>query len=360
MKISFVRFTRSNYAAVSALSFSQLVFVLLVSTSVLFSGKLYSQSDSDTLSKVKKRGIVVCGLNSGLRGFATANSLGDYSGLDADFCRAVASAIFDDPTAVEFVPLTSSERFKVLVSGKIDLLARNTTWTMSRNIEYGEFVGVNYYDGQGFMVPKSAGIRSALELGNKRICVTEDSTTDLNAQDFFKTGRMRYRPVYFDTNAAMTAAYNNNGCDAVTSDRSALAATRSRLSKPDAHLVLPEIISKEPLGPMVQKGDAVWANIVRWSLHCMVNAEEMGISSANIRKFRKTSSPAAQRLLGQTGDFGSMLGIDDKWCANIITHIGNYAETYERNVGENTALGLARGVNRLWTNGGLMYAPPIR
>jgi len=327
-------------------------FLALFSTSV--------RSESATLAQVKERGAVKCGLNSGLKGFAQPNSLGDYSGLDADFCRAVASAVFNDPTAVEFVPLSSSERFNAVASGSIDVLARNTTWTMSRNVDYGEFVGVNYYDGQGFLVSKRSGIRSALELSNKLICVEKATTTELNAIDFFSVAKMRYRPVYFDSNESIKLAYDNGECAAYTSDRSALAAARATLKRPDAHLVLPEVISKEPLGPMVPKGDSTWANLVRWSLNCMINAEEMGITSANIAQYANSSNPAEQRLLGTVGNFGEQLGISSTWCANIITHIGNYAESYERNVGENTALGLARGVNRLWTDGGLLYAPPIR
>ena len=326
--------------------------------SIVFSGVLYSQSA--TLAQVKERGVVACGVNSALKGFSQPNSLGDYSGLDADFCRAVASAIFNDPTKVEFVPLTSSQRFDALSFAYIDLLARNTTWTMSRNIEHGEYIGVNYYDGQGFMVPKRSGIRSALELDNKGVCVLKDTTTALNAEDFFKVGKMRFKAVFVQSNEESVEAYRSGRCVAVTGDRSALAAGRAELERPDAHLVLPEIISKEPLGPVVRTGDSTWANLVRWSLNCMINAEEMGITSANVGKASKNATPAVQRLLGLTGEFGSTLGISNQWCANIITHIGNYAESYERNVGENTALGLSRGVNRLWTDGGLIYAPPIR
>ncbi len=339
------------------------VGALLISVStVLFSSAAPAQSNvqSNTLQEVKSRGKVVCGLNKGLKGFAEANSLGDYSGLDSDFCRAVASAVFNDPKAVEFVPLTAGERFDALTAGQIDLLARNTTWTMSRNIEYGEFIGVNYYDGQGFMVSKRSGIRSALELDNKGICVIKDTTTELNAIDFFKVSKMRYRPVYFDTNAEINRAYEGGQCAAMTTDRSGLAATRATLSRPDAHLVLPEVISKEPLGPMVRAGDANWGNVVRWTLNCMINAEEMGITTSNVSRSAARATPAAARLLGVEGEFGSLLGIDNAWCANVITHVGNYSESYERNVGESTPLGLARGVNRLWTDGGLLYAPPIR
>jgi len=336
---------------------SLLLTLAVVGTS-LISSPIYSQST--TLQQVKSRGVLNCGLNKGLKGFALANSLGDYSGLDSDFCRAVASAVFDDPTAIEFVPLTASERFAALTSGSIDLLARNTTWTMSRNVEFGEFIGVNYYDGQGFMVSKRSGIRSALELDNKGICVIENTTTELNAIDFFGVSKMRYRPVYFETNQEVNDAYIAGRCEAITTDRSGLAATRASLDRPDAHVVLPEVISKEPLGPVVRHGDADWANVVRWTLNCMINAEEMGISSSNVSSINTNNNPAAARLLGTEGEFGALLGIDNDWCANVIRHIGNYSESYERNVGETTALGLARGVNKLWTDGGLLYAPPIR
>lgn len=332
--------------------------ILIISISSFFSGSIYSQSA--TLSQVKERGAVACGVSTGLKGFSQPNSLGDYSGLDADFCRAIASAIFNDPTKVEFVGLNSSSRFDALLANSIDVLVRNTTWTLSRNLDFGEFAGVNYYDGQGFMVPKSSGIRSALELDNKGICVTRNTTTELNAEDFFSVGKMRFKPIYVETNDEINAAYKSGKCLAVTNDRSALAATRANLERPDAHLVLPEVISKEPLGPLVRKGDETWASLVRWSLNCMINAEEMGITSGNISNAARNATPAIERLLGISGDFGSKLGVGNTWCANIITHIGNYAESYERNVGENTALGLPRGVNRLWTDGGLMYAPPIR
>lgn len=333
------------------------VFVL-ISCLVLGSSAAYGQTD--TLSKVQDKGAVVCGVNEGLKGFSSANSLGEYSGLDADFCRAVASAVFNDPDAVEFVALNSKNRFDALTSGNVDLLARNTTWTLFRNVEFGEFVGVNYFDGQGFMVPRAAGIRSALELDNQGICVTKNTTTELNAIDFFSVSKMRYKPIYFDSIEQIKVAYEAGRCAAMTTDRSGLAAIRSTLSKPEAHRVLPEIISKEPLGPIVRSGDAQWANIVRWSLNCMINAEELGVDSNNVADLLNTNDPARARLLGTSYEFGSLMGIGNQWCANIITHVGNYGESYERNVGENTALGLARGVNRLWTDGGLLYAPPIR
>jgi general L-amino acid transport system substrate-binding protein len=319
-----------------------------------------SQVTAATLDNVKARGAVNCGVNVGLKGFAQTNSLGDYSGLDADFCRAVASAVFNNPDAVNFVPLSSGKRFDAIKSRAIDVLSRNTTWTMSRNTSYGEFVGVNYYDGQGFMVSKRSGIRSALELDNKKICIERATTTELNAIDYFNVSEMRYRPLYFTSVAEKTDAYLDGECTAITSDRSALAAIRASFPVPEAYLILPEVISKEPLGPMVPAGDSDWANIVRWSLNCMINAEEQGISSSNVSQVKTNANPAAARLLGLEGEFGEMLGISNTWCANIIGHIGNYAESYERNIGLATTVGLARGVNSLWTDGGLLYAPPIR
>jgi len=329
----------------------------------LFSTPSYSQSqaqDSAVLLEVKKRGSVVCGMNPGLKGFSQPNSLGDYSGLDADFCRAVASAIFDDPNAVKFVPLTAGERLDALLAKSIDVLPRNTTWTMSRDTAFGEYIGINYYDGQGFMVPKRSGVRSALELDNQGLCVIRDTTTALNSADYFAVSKLRFRPVYLETTESMTSAYEEGRCVSMTGDISALAAIRQTLSRPDAHLILPEVISKEPLGPLVPFGDQAWTNIVRWTLNCMINAEELGITSTNIASFTTNPSPAIARLIGVDGEFGANMGVDNRWCANVIGHVGNYAESFERNIGENTPLGLKRGVNSLWTDGGLMYAPPIR
>jgi len=338
--------------------FRTIAALFITCSCIFFSGPLYSQSE--TLLEIKKRGHIICGVNDGLKGFATANSLGDYTGFNSDFCRAVASAVFNDPTAVEFMPLTSTEKFTPLKARRIDLLSRNVTWTLARSAEFGEFVGINYYDGQGFMVSKRSGFRSALELDNQSVCVLRDTTSELNAKDFFVLNKLRYRPVFFDNNSDLNKAYEDGRCTVMTVDVSGLASRRAALGRPEAHLILPEIISKEPLGPMVPFGDPAWSNIVRWSLNCMINAEEMGIDSSNVSTFTTNPSPAAARLLGSEGDIGVKLGIDNKWCANIIAHIGNYAESFERNVGEGTSLGLARGVNRLWTDGGLIYAPPIK
>ncbi len=315
---------------------------------------------SSTLQNIRARGVVTCGVNPELQGFSKANSLGVYSGLDVDLCRGLASAIFADSDAAEFVPVTAPERFTALLNNAFDVLVRNTTWTLDRNARYGIFAGVNYYDGQGFMVPKQSGVRSALELDNIAICITRGTTTELNAVDFFTVSSLRYRPKYFDSGVAAAAAYQAGRCGALTTDRSGLAAMRASFKNPEAHVVLPEVISKEPLGPMVRADDPAWANVVRWTLNCMINAEEMGISSNNISKTAAAETPAAKRLLGKEGEFGVLLGLDNNWCANIIRDIGNYAESYERHIGVNTRIGLERGVNSLWTDGGLLYAPPIR
>ena len=317
-------------------------------------------ADGDTLRTVRERGALRCGVNTDLPGFAQANSLGAWSGLDVDLCRAVATAVFGDPEAVDFVPTPAVDRFDDLLSGGYDLLVHTTTWTLERDVEFGAFAGVNYYDGQGFMVPKRLGLRSALELDDRPICVTRETTTERNTIDYFASTAMRYRPVYFDDETEALASYAAGGCAAFTTDRSALAGLRTALERPDAHVVLPEILSKEPLGPLVRDDDDRWEEIVRWSLNCMVNAEELGLDSASVRDPAAASSPSARRLTGVEGEAGAALGLRAGWCADIVAEVGNYAESYERNVGPDTPLGLERGVNALWTDGGLMYAPPIR
>jgi len=301
-----------------------------------------------------------CGVNQQLEGFARANSLGEYSGFDVDVCRAVATAVFNDPEAVEMLPVTAGERFIALKSGDLDVLSRNTTWTLQRNADYGDFVGVNFYDGQGFMVSKRSGIRSALELDNQPICVSRNTTSELNAADFFTVSDIRYRPVYFEDEFNASEGYIEGRCTAITSDRSALAANRTTFAQPDAHIVLPEVISKEPLGPVVGHNDSQWENIVRWSLNCMINAEELGVTSLNVNNRNIGSTPAIRRMLGSEGDTGKVLGLHPAWCSRIIAQVGNYGEVYDRNIGPDTPVGLPRGINGLWTNGGLIYAPPIR
>lgn len=315
---------------------------------------------ADLLDTVKQRGAVICGVNPALPGFSETNSLGEYSGLDIDFCRAIASAVFNDPEATEFVPVSASERFDALLTGRFDVLTRNTTWTLERNSLFGAFIGVNYYDGQGFMVKRKSGIRSALELDNASICVERGTTTELNAIDFFELNRMRYRPVYFSSGAETASAFEEGKCVALTTDRSGLAGQRAGFETPEAHSVLPEVISKEPLGPVVPHSEPAWENVVRWTLNCMINAEEMGISSDNVSAERTGDTPAARRLLGLEGELGSILRLDPRWCANVIQQVGNYAQSYDRHVGPDTRLALTRGVNRLWTDGGILYAPPLR
>ena len=313
-----------------------------------------------TLDDVNARGALRCGVNAELAGFARANSLGEYSGFDVDICRAVASAVFNDSEAVEMVPVSAGDRFNALQSGAMDILSRNTTWTLERNTRFGQFAGVNFYDGQGFMVGKRSGIRSALELDNQPICVSSNTTSELNAADFFSVSDMRYRPVYFEDQIEAVKGYVAGRCLALTTDRSALAAQRAAFAQPDAHVVLPEVISKEPLGPMVAQNDNDWENVVRWTLNCMINAEELGISSANVNDPDVGTTPAIRRLIGAEGDSGQQLGLSPQWCSMVILQVGNYAEVYDRHIGPDTPIGLERGINKLWTNGGLIYAPPIR
>jgi general L-amino acid transport system substrate-binding protein len=314
-----------------------------------------------TLDAVKKRGQVICGVSQSLPGFANPDAQGNWAGFDVDMCKAVATAVFGDAKRVKFVPTTAKERFTALQSGEVDLLARNTTWTMSRDVQLGfDFVGVNFYDGQGFMVPKKLGVKSAKELKGATVCTQTGTTTELNLADFFKANNMQYKVVSFEKNDEVLAAYDSGRCDVFTTDRSGLAADRTKLKVPNDHVILPEVISKEPLGPLVRHGDNNWGDIVRWAFFAMVNAEELGVTSKNVDQMKGSSNPEIKRMLGVEGDFGKQLGVDNAWAYNIIKLVGNYAESYERNVGPNTPIGLARGVNDLWTKGGLQYAPPIR
>ncbi len=316
-----------------------------------------------TLEDVQKRGVLKCGVSTGLAGFATPNDAGKWEGLDVDLCRAVAAAALGDAEKVEYVPLTSKVRFEVLKSGEIDVLSRVTTWTFTRDNSLGlNFAGVNYYDGQGFMVPKALGVTSAKELDGASICIQTGTTTELNAAEYFKLNGMTYEPVPVETSSEGRANYIAGRCDVYTTDASALAAQRSVFEDPTAHVVLPEIISKEPLGPVVRHGDDQWFDIVKWSHNAMLVAEELGIDSKNLdERGANANDPAAQGLLGtNTSKLGEMLGLDKKWAYNIIKQVGNYSESFERNVGKDTALKLDRGLNALWTNGGIQYAPPIK
>jgi general L-amino acid transport system substrate-binding protein len=315
-----------------------------------------------TFDAVKARGHVTCGVNTGVAGFSAPDARGAYQGLDAEFCRAVAAAVFGDATKVRFVPTTYQTRFVALQSGEIDVLARNATQTLLRDTALGfNMAGVNFYDGQGFMVPKRAGITAARQLDGATVCVLPGSTTELNLADFARRERIRIQPVVLSSMDEMTAAYQSGRCDAMTSDASQLAALRvSALREPDAHLLLPERVSKEPLGPMVRHGDDQWLDIVSWVLRAMIEAEEAGITRANVDEMRRSEDPNVQRILGVTPGFGKALGLDEGWAYALLKHVGNYGEIFDRTLGKGSPIGLERGLNDLWTRGGLMYAPPIR
>ena len=315
-----------------------------------------------TMDDVKARGKLNCGVTTGLVGFAAPDANGEWKGFDVAVCRAVAAAVLSDPAAVEFVPTTGKTRFTALASGEIDVLARNTTWTFSRDVDLKfTFVGVNYYDGQGFIAPKALGVSSAKELDGATVCIQTGTTTELNLADFFRINNISYEPVPIETNAEALQQYLAGACDVYTTDASGLAASRATFENPGDHVILPEIISKEPLGPLVRHGDDEWGDIVRWTLNALIAAEELGISSANIEELSKgTNNPEINRILGTEGTLGEMLGLDAEWAKRAIMAGGNYGEVFEQNIGESTPIGLARGLNAQWTEGGLLYTPPFR
>lgn len=326
-------------------------------------GLAAGMASAATLDDVKARGSLNCGVTTGLVGFAAPDANGVWNGFDVGVCRAVAAAVFGDPTAVEFVPTTGQTRFTALASGEIDLLARNTTWTFSRDVDLKfEFVGINYYDGQGFMVPKALGVSSAKELDGATVCIQTGTTTELNLADFFRVNNISYEPVPIETNAEAQQQYLAGACDVYTTDASGLAATRATFEAPGDHVLLPEIISKEPLGPLVRHGDNEWGDIARWTLNALIAAEELGVTSANVGELSAaaTDNPEINRLLGTEGELGAMLGLEADWAANAIAAGGNYGELFEKNIGESTPIGLARGLNAQWTEGGLIYSPPFR
>lgn len=320
-----------------------------------------SAASAATLDDVKSKGFVQCGVSQGLPGFSNTNDKGEWTGIDVDMCRGLAAAIFGDASKVKYTPLSAKERFTALQSGEVDVLPRNTTWTLSRDTSLGlNFTGVNYYDGQGFMVRKSLGVTSALQLDGASICTNTGTTTELNVADYFRANNMKYEVVAFEKADEVVQAYDSGRCDVYTTDASGLYAQRLKLTKPDDHVVLPEIISKEPLGPVVRHGDDQWFDLVKWVLFAMVNAEELGVSSANVDELKSTDNPGIKRLLGTEGAFGEALGVSNEWAYNIIKQVGNYGEIFEANVGPKTPLGIARGLNQLWSKGGIQYAPPIR
>jgi general L-amino acid transport system substrate-binding protein len=318
-------------------------------------------SAEGTLDAVKKKGFIQCGVSVGLPGFSNPDEKGNWKGIDVDVCRAVAAAVLGDASKVKYVPLNAKERFTALQSGEIDMLSRNTTWTLTRDASLGlNFAGTNYYDGQGFLVSKKLGVSSAKQLDGAAICIQAGTTTELNLADYFKQNNMKYQAVVFDTSDQTVKGFESGRCDVLTSDQSQLYALRIKLSNPSNAIILPEIISKEPLGPVVRQGDDQWFNIVKWSLFATVNAEEMGITSHNVDKMLNSKNPGITRLLGKDGTLGEKLGISNDWAYQIVKQVGNYGEMFERNVGTGSPLKIARGLNRLWSKGGIMYAPPAR
>jgi general L-amino acid transport system substrate-binding protein len=340
---------------------SGLLIGLAIAAAIATAAITYERYDTKTLKRTVRRDAVLCGVNTGLPGFSNVDEKGNWSGFDVDFCRAVAAAIFDDPAKVKFVPLDADERFKELQSRKVDILARNSTWSMSRETNFDlYFPAVAYYDGEGFMVRTSRKAASALDLGGTRICVQDGTTTKLNLADYFKANNISYEEMKFGKLEDMLKAYDETKCDVLTADVSQLYALRLRLTKPNESFILPDVISKEPLAPVVRQRDDDWMMIVKWTLYAMINAEELGVTSKNIDEALKSKKPDVMRLVGTEGSYGEDLGLSKDWAARIIRHVGNYGEVYERNIGEGSKLKIPRGLNSLWSNGGIQYAPPIR
>jgi general L-amino acid transport system substrate-binding protein len=338
-----------------------LIIGCAIAVAVAILAVAYERYDTKTLKRTVRRDAVYCGVNTGLPGFAEKDDKGEWSGFDVDFCRAIASAIFDDPKKVSFVPLDATERFQELADRKVDVLARNSTWTMSREIQYAlNFAGVSYYDGQGFLVPRARNKDSALDLGGSTVCVQSQTTTAPNLADYFKANNMAYTEKRFRTIDEVFNAYASGQCDTLTSDVSQLYALRLKLAKPADHVVLADVISKEPLAPVVRQKDDQWLLIVKWTLFAMINAEELGITSKNIDEALKSEKPEVKRFVGNDGDYGADIGLPKDWAVRIIRRVGNYGEVYERNIGTGSKLGIPRGLNALWTQGGILYAPPIR
>ncbi|MEL6480321.1 MAG: amino acid ABC transporter substrate-binding protein [Pseudomonadota bacterium] len=335
----------------------------IVLGAIAAAGLVAGTAGAGTLEDVKAKGHVQCGVSTGIAGFAFTDANGEWDGFDVGVCRAVAAAVFGDPTAVKFTPTTGKTRFTALASGEVDMLARNTTWTFTRDVDLKfTFVGVNYYDGQGFMVPASLGVSSAKELDGATVCIQTGTTTELNLADFFRVNGMSYEPVPIETNAEAQQKYLAGACDVYTTDASGLAATRASFEDPSAHVVLPEIVSKEPLGPLVRHGDDEWGDVVRWTLNALIAAEEYGVSSANLADMASAAgdNPEINRLLGTEGELGPKLGLAQDWAVKVIEAGGNYGELFDKHIGPDTPIGLARGLNAQWTEGGLLYAPPFR
>lgn len=336
------------------LSLITLAATALLGTSVACAGPV--------LDKIRKNDIVVCGVNTAAPGFSNADSKGQWTGLDVDYCRSLAAAVLGDSKKVKFVPLNSPQRFSALQAGEVDVLARNTTWNLTRDASLGAvFAGITYYDGQGFMVPKKFNIKSAKELNGATVCVQSGTSSEKNVADYFGAHKMKYKAVLFDTTEATQGAFLSGRCQVYTTDMSDLAGARTKAKDPSEYVILPDVISKEPLGPSVARGDNEWFQIARWVLNAMIEAEELGISQSNVDQQRDTSSnPNVLRLLGKAEDMGKLLGLDKDWSYRIVKQVGNYGESFDRNLGPKTPLNLPRGVNNLWNNGGILYAPPVR
>src|SRR6478672_4592102 len=338
-----------------------LLIGLAVAVAVAAGAFAYERYDTRTLKRTVKRGEVLCGVNKGLPGFSIPDDKGNWSGFDVDFCRAIAAAIFDDPKKAKFIPLDASERFKELQNRKVDILSRNSTWSMARETNYDlYFPAVAYYDGEGFMVPRARNLDSALELNNSKICVQAQTTTELNLADYFRVNNMKYEAVKFDKLDDVIKAYDSGKCDTFTADVSQLYALRANLAKAGDHVILPDVISKEPLAPVVRQRDDDWMMIVKWTLYAMINAEELGVTSKNIDEALKSKKPEVMRLVGTEGNYGEQLGLTKDWAVRIIRRVGNYGEMYERNIGDKSQLKIPRGMNQLWNAGGVQYAPPMR
>ncbi|MDA7949697.1 MAG: amino acid ABC transporter substrate-binding protein [Hyphomicrobiaceae bacterium] len=335
---------------------------LTIATLAMIATALPASVEAGTLDNIRKNDEVRCVIATGLAGFAYSDATGKWKGFDVDFCRATAAAVLGDADKVKFIPTTGKTRFTVLNSGEGDVLWRNTTWTFVRDVDVKlAFQGVNYYDGQGFMVPKKLGVKSAKELDGASVCIQTGTTTELNLADFFRTNKINYEPVPVETNDEARASYMAGRCDVYTTDASGLAATRSTFTKPDDHIILPEIISKEPLGPATRHGDDQWSDIVRWLLNALIAAEELGVTQANVDQFAaKSDNPEINRLLGSEGNLGGMIGLEKNWAQNAIKAVGNYGEIFARNLGTKTPIALERGLNQMWSKGGLIYAPPFR
>jgi general L-amino acid transport system substrate-binding protein len=341
------RYAHAVFAAVAVLVLGGTVFA--------------GAANAAMLDTIKQRGSLNCGANGQLPGFGLPDAQGNWTGLDVDLCRAISAAIFNDASKVKFIPLTAKDRFTALQTGDVDVLIRNTTWTLLRDTQLGlNATGINYYDGQGFIVRKGLKVNSALELNDATICVQQGTTTELNLSDYFRANKMKLRSVTFATLDEAVRAYETDRCNAFTTDASGLYSVRLKLAKPDDHVVLPEIISKEPLGPFVRHGDDQWFDIVKWILFAMLNAEELNVTKANVEEQMKSDNPEVKRLLGTEDNFGERLGLTKDWVHRIVKQVGNYGEVFDRNVGQSSPLKIARGLNALWTKGGIQYAPPIR